>query len=398
MRRVSLLSLAVLATALAGCGEDEERSTRVKGDTLTVYASLPTQGLGAEAGKAAELGMRQALSDADGRIAGRTVRLVPLPSTRLGDEVWDPGTVEANAERAAADDSAIAYIGELDQGGSAVSLPVTNRTGLLHVSPADGLTSLTRTPPGRPRAGPERYYPEGKRNFVRLVPPDLKGAREIVAALRERGSRRLAVVDGEQIADRELDSMVASLIGTGFPHTVERVAIRNMDEAAKLREHVADVVETVIAARPDAILYAGAAGAEAGALLGELSVRLSDVPVFGGPPLAAGASRFPRSPEGSCAMTGVAAPPRTSRAARRLVADVRRWGAPNAAWDALLGYDAMRLVLDAIEDGGPDRRRVAVAAREPERRQGLMGGYSVDRRGDPQGREVVCLPLSPAVG
>ena len=43
-----------------------------------------------------------------------------MSSTRPVDQTWDPGTVEAGAERAVDDPTAIAYLGELDLGASAV--------------------------------------------------------------------------------------------------------------------------------------------------------------------------------------------------------------------------------------------------------------------------------------
>jgi branched-chain amino acid transport system substrate-binding protein len=396
VRRVALLSLAVLASALPGCGDaGQADSNRVKGDALTVYASLPAHGLDADAGKAAALGMRQALADAGRRVGGRKVRLTVLPSTRPGDERWDPGTIEANAERAADDATAIAYIGELDQGGSAVSLPVTNRAGILQVSPADGLTSLTRTPPGRPTAGPDRYYPEGARNFARLVPPDIEAARAIVDKLRERGSRRVAVVDGARIADRELESMIAAMIGTGLPRSVARVTVRDTDETVQLREQAADLAEELAAERPDAVLFAASAGPEADALLADLAARLPEVPLWGGPPLALGIGDFSAAPSGACAVTGLAAPAGPSRTARRLLRAVTRTGASSATADALLGYDAMRLTLDAIEEAGADRHKAIAAARAPGPREGLMGRYSMARNGDLRGRRPVCLALLP---
>jgi len=375
VRRASLLTLAVLTTAFAACGDGSDPVNRVKGDAVTVYASLPAHGEAADAGRATERGMRRALAEAKGRAGGRDVRLVVLSSTRPSDERWDPGTVEANAERAVDDVKTIAYVGELDQGGSAVSLPVTNRAGILQVSPADGLTSLTRRPPGRPRAGPERYYPEGERTFVRLVPPDLDAAREIVARLRERGARRLAIVDGEQISDHELEGMVLALIGTGLPQTVAQVAARETDDPRQTREQAAELAEELAEAKPDAILYSGAAGPEAGALLADIATRVPGAPVWGGPALATGAGRFSLAPGESCALTAVA---------------------PSVAANARQGYDAMRLVLDAIEDGGGDRRAVIAAGRKPGRRGGPIRPFEIDRRGDAVGRPVSCLALTPA--
>jgi len=390
VRRATLLSLTALAVSIAGCGDDSKQATRVKGDTLTVYASLPAHGPEGTKGRSAEAGMRRALADAKGRVAGRNVRLVALPSTRPGDQTWDPGTVEANAERAVDDPTAIAYIGELDQGGSAVSLPVTNDNQLLQLSPADGLTSLTRRPPGRPRAGPERYYPDGDRSFVRLVPPDIGAAREVVRFLGERGSRRLVVLHGDRIADRELEGMILALVGTGEPREVTRIDVREDDP-----EHVADVLEETVAAQPDAVVYAGAASPEANAVLAALGARLSDVPLWGGPQLVP-ASGFVRTPNEACALTGVPTLSAVPARGRRLLRELRRELGRKVSVDALLGYDAMRLALDAIEDGGADRRQVLKAARRSGERVGVSGTYAIGSRGDAEGRSVVCAELDGA--
>jgi branched-chain amino acid transport system substrate-binding protein len=386
-RATLLLSIAALTGPVAGCGDGSDEPTRVSGDRLTVYASLPAHGDDARAGADAELGMRRALADADGRAAGRRVRLTVLPANRPEDASWDPGTIEANAERAADDPTTIAYIGELDQGASAVSLPVTNRRNIFQVSPADGLTSLTRRPPGRPRAGPERYYPDGQMTFVRLVPPDLEAARTVVESLRERKVRRLTVVHGEQIAERELEGMVLALIGTGQPRDVTRVALRDDDPDA-----VTDVIEEVVAARPEAVLYAGAAGPAARQLIAALGDQLGDVPLWGGPPLVADPP-VAGAPSESCGLTGVPRSQRLTPRGRRLLTDLRRESGRDVGTEALLGYEAMQLTLDAVKDGGPDRRRVARAAHFPREREGVIGPYGVTARGDVTGRSLVCVPL-----
>jgi branched-chain amino acid transport system substrate-binding protein len=373
---------------LAACGDEASESTRVHGDTLTIYASLPAHGVDAAAGRAAEAGMRRALADAGGRVGGRRVELVRLSSTRPGDEYWDPGTVEANAERAAEDPTAIAYLGELNQGGSAVSLPVTNGRGILQVAPADGLTSFTRTPPGRPRAGPERYYPGERRTFVRLVPSDILVAQAIVGLLREAGTRRLAVVHGNGIADRELEAMVLAIIGEGVPRTVVRVGA---GEGSK--DDVAEIVDEVRGARPEALLYAGPAGVAAMSSLRAVAARLPGLPVFGGPALApaAGAAGLPVD---GCAVTGVPTPPLLPPRGRAKLAQLRRAVGGPVGGEGVLGYEAMRLVLDAIAVSQPDRLQVAKAARRPTWRDGVLGTYRFSRRGDVAGPALACLELA----
>ncbi|MEX1141768.1 MAG: ABC transporter substrate-binding protein [Thermoleophilaceae bacterium] len=384
MRRGALLTLAAAAALAAGCTTDGNGSSRASGDTLTVYSSLPAHGLAAASGKATEIGMRRAVADAGGRAGGRAIRLVVLPSTRPGDRVWDPGTIEANAQRAAADRSSIAYIGELDQGASAVSLPVTNAAGLLQISPADGLTSLTRTPPGRPRAGPERYYPSDVHTFARLVPPDLVAARWILSKLRERRVARLAILHGDRIADRELDGMLLALVGAGPPTQISHLAIRGDDE-----ERLAALVEETASLAPDAVVISD--GGPGGRLVApRLADRLPGVPVIVGPPLIRAGAVTGLAGDG-CALTAVPGPDALPARGRRLLRELSREHGRPVGGEAALGYDAMRLALAAIDVGGPDRRLVVRAARSTRARDGATGSYAIGRRGSVEGRGVECV-------
>ena len=346
---------------------------------------MPEHGVSAAAGRAAAAGARRALADAGGRAGGRRIRLVELSSTRPGDTVWDPGTVETNAERAVDDAGAIAYLGELDLGGSAVSLPVTNRAGLLQVSPADGLTSLTRSPPGRPRAGPDRYYPEGVRSFVRLVPNDLKLADEMLRLTSERGARRVAVLHTEGFAERELAGILAFRLDREGRPAVMVEPVR--DDA----DSTADLVRDVAERTPQAILLAGVPGPAASSLLSGLARRLPETPVVGSAALAGGGA--PPASGAPAAVTGVIPardqPPRGRRLLRRLARKDPEANRP----EALYGYDAMRLVLDAVRLGGADRKKVVRAALAHEPRKGATGAYTVVRTGDVGGRGVAVLEL-----
>ena len=174
---------------LPGClGDDEpDEPQRIKGDVATVYSSAPRHGVSAAAAAEVRAGERRALAERDGRAGALRVRLRRLPATDDGERPWDPGLIAENAQRAVDDPTAIAYLGELDYGATAVSLPITNDAGLLEVSPGDGLTSLTERAPGRPRNGPERYYPSGRRSFVRIGPTDLSEAEALVARLEAVG-------------------------------------------------------------------------------------------------------------------------------------------------------------------------------------------------------------------
>ena len=267
--------LVLSALALGGClSEGTDETTRVKGPQLTVYSSLPAHGASAPVAAAVAAGERLALAEAGGRAAGKRVRLVVLDSTSPGDLIWDPGLVNANAERAVDDPTTIAYLGELDYGASAVSVPITNEADILQVSPGDSLTSLTRTPPGRPRGGPERYYPSDRRSFLRLTPNDLLQAETLLARIRDAGASRLAVVSDPDIYGRELSAELVARARRDGPQPV--VAEEYDDEV----EDIPELVRALARARPDAVAYAGIAGPGTGRLLAAIDQRLPGVPTY----------------------------------------------------------------------------------------------------------------------
>jgi branched-chain amino acid transport system substrate-binding protein len=367
--------MALAAALLAGCGGGQAATTqRAARGPLTVYLSSPRRGVEARAGQAVAAGARQALADAHGRAGGREIRLVQLDATTQTTSSWDPAAVEANAKRAVDDPATIAYIGELDDGGSAVSVPVTNNAGVLQVSPLDGLTSLTRDQPGAPPGtGPARYYPSGRRTFLRLVPTDAAQASALVAWARERGVKRVAVVQDEEVFGRVLAQQVAT--------AAERAHLPVTDLAEPHDDPAtfADFAKKIAAARPDAIVYTGLGDANSGPLLTALTRALPHAEVLGSSALAT-SSPLPAGLPDVVLLSPLLPPAAYGPRARRVLAAA---GTRDVA--ALYGYESMRVVLDAVAAAGPnagDRAAVARAALEPRARHSVIGAYRVAPGGD----------------
>ena len=324
--------MCAACTALAGCigGGDDDESHLIDGDVATVYSSVPRHGVSAAAGREVLAGERRALEERRGRAGGLRIRLRQLPATDDRDRPWDPGLVAENAQRAADDPTAIAYLGELDYGATAVSLPITNDAGLLQVSPSDGLTSLTRRPPGRPRAGPERYYPADRRTFVRVGPIDLSEAERLVELLGDAGARRFGLVFDREIYGREL---AAQLVERARRQRLVPVA---SEEYRGRVEDVPDLVRSLAEKRPDAVVQLGVAGPATLPMMNAIADQLPGVPVF--------------------AASGMLAAPGLALPAAPPIEAVGPALGPRRA-----GYESMRLVLDAVAEGGRDRRRVIAA-------------------------------------
>ena len=294
-------------------------------------------------------GQKLALDEPERRAGGRPVRLVALDSAKDDGRTWDPGVVEQNAERAAEDPTAIAYLGELDLGGSAISVPVTNDETIPQLSPLDGLTSLTQDQPGGARGGPERYYPNDSRTFGRLVPTDLSQATAIVDWARERGARRIAIVHDDQLFGR---GIAGQAVFVADARKMPVPAVKEV-EAADDAEAYADAAESLAEEKepPDAVIYAGLAEGTAEPLLSALRAALPSAALY-----ATGVA--PDRPLGGAGPVHVVANTRPAaeypaRARRVLQAIARRRGGAEPPVAALYGYESMRLTLEAIDRAGP---------------------------------------------
>ena len=388
---------------VAGCadGAGSGERFRVEGGRLTIYSSVPRAGESSEQAAAVVAGQRLALADRGGRAGRYRVRLVELDSSNPDEGGWDAGLVEAGAERAADDPTTIAYLGELDFGGSAVSVPVTNDAGILQISPGDGLTGLTRERPGSLGAGPERYYPRGRRTFARLVPADELQAESLVEWARQLGARRLVVMHDQGLFGRDLAPQLRAAAER------EGLVVASVLEARVEPDGYGDIAREVAKSAPQAVVYAGAGRPLAGPLLAAVhrAVPGARLLAAGGVPSAGlgdgshadqerGARHGePGSGDPSAEVLLLRStlppgeiPPEGRRILSRLSPSLRGEAAAGTPpVEAVYGYESMRLVLDAIEHAGSrgaDRRAVTAAALEPRIRRSVIGPYRLLRSGE----------------
>ncbi|HZT17495.1 MAG TPA: branched-chain amino acid ABC transporter substrate-binding protein [Gaiellaceae bacterium] len=99
---------------------------------------------------------------------------------------WDSGKAAANANAYAQDKSVIGVIGTFNSGAAEIEVPILNRAPngpVAMVSPANTYVGLTHSGPGTAPGEPGKYYPTGKRNYIRIVAADdFQGAADAILA------------------------------------------------------------------------------------------------------------------------------------------------------------------------------------------------------------------------
>jgi len=381
------LAFATCALALASCGDAAEQARRLHGSRLTIYGSLPQRGPLRALAQDTLDAERLALAHDGGRVGRYRVQLVALDASTPGLGRSDPAQISQNARRAASDPRAVAYLGELASGTSAISIPLLNEAEILQVSPLDGAIALT-TRSLAVAGSPERYYPRLRqigRTFARVVPSDRSQVDALLTDMREHGVRRLALLTDEDPSGRALAvNLRAKARATG----IAVVAREEIDEHA--RQHDA-TIGRIRAADPDAALDATGARPGAARLWRELTAADPRLELYAPASLADPSFVATLGPAGTVAHVtqpvyeddwGGPAAQRFLRAFRH------RYGYLPAA-QARYGYEAMRSVLAAIrraEAGDPrgviTRGAIVRAYFETAVRGGVLGPYAIDAAGD----------------
>lgn len=390
MRRVvAAMLLVVLAALVGGCGSDTppEDERPIAGSQLAVYASAPLHGPSGEAGKAILRAQRLALAHDGGRVGRYRIRLVTLDAARPFTGGSDPVKVSLNARRAARDPRAVAYLGEVRSGASAISIPILNEAGMLAVSPLDSALGLT-THTAAITGSPVRYYPNAERvgrTFARLVPSDDAQAEALLAYMQREDVKRIALLTDEDPPGLALADAVRAVARA---HGVTVAVVESVD--AHAQQHP-ELVEAVLARRLDAVLYAGGKPDVAVRVWRELASADPQLKLFAPSALAdpSFAARVAAVGGGTYVTRPLlplgAYPPTARRFARSFAAAHGEAPPP----EALYGYESMRSVLGAIRaaergvgDGSISRSDVVRAFFDAGRRDGVLGAYRIDARGD----------------
>ncbi len=380
-RPLRLLVLLLLPAALAGCaGSGGGGGSTVSGDVLRIYSSQPLKGRLADQALAIVRGERLALADAGGRVGKRRVELLALDNADPETGTWDPGLVSANARKAAQDDKTIAYLGEMDTGASAVSIPILNETDILEVSPTDTVAGFTREKGAGP-GEPDKYYPTRDRNFARLVPPDDVQAAALLTLMQDEKAARAFVVTDGQLYGQELGREVAREARAKGVDVVKAQSV-DLDDA-----DLGQLASEVAASGADAFVYSGGLHANAAALFQAVAAAAPKIKLFGPGAVADDGFAAQLGPAGP--RTFVTAPwlalksypPEARKVAKRYE---ERYGSPRPT-QALYGYEAMSAVLAAIARAGKDgndRGDVIDQMLKTRGRSSVLGTYSIDENGD----------------
>ena len=390
-----LCLFGALALGVTACGDDDDEDGggggaggKASGSTLTVYSSLPRQGASRGQALAIEDGAKLALKQAGGKVGKFRIKYVPLDDSTAAAGKWDAGPTSANARKASQDKTTIAYLGEYNSGASAISMPILNEGGIPQVSPANTAVGLTKEEPGTEPGEPDKYYPTGKRHYLRVVPRDTIQGAAIASLAQDEDCQSLYIVNDKEVygaglarnienAAKELGLRVLGNDGfdpkaANYRSLASRIASRNPDciaDSQVVETNGVQVAKDLAAGNPDAKLF-GPDG---------LAISSFADPKEGGIP----AKDAPRWILTVATLSPENYPPE----GQKFFDDFKREYNVKKDPDpyAIYGFESMSLVLDAIKragDKGNDRNAVLSQLLNTKNRKSVLGTYSIDSTGD----------------
>jgi branched-chain amino acid transport system substrate-binding protein len=381
------LLLVGAALALGACGSAPE-ANRIPGKRLVIYMSGPLHGATNALAHAQVNAARLALEQQGSRVGKYLIELKVLDDSTPQSPGWDPNQTSFNARVAAQDPTTVGYLGELNSGATAISIPVLNRAGIAQVSAGSGAVGLTSQGPGASPGEPEKYYPTGLRTFARVIPSDAVES-EVQVGLEQRQGCRATFV----LQDGQVDSSSQAIT---FALTAQSKGLSVLGVQAFL-PHAVDysgLASSVAQAGADCVLISALDGPSAALLARELALSLPNAKLFASSSLAQ--PSFVEPAKGGLAPAldsrvlilspglGPSAYPPTTRAV--LAAYTLRYG--TAPPQAVFGYVAMNLMLDAIRKATDNGRKAAQRSKVVSAlfargyHQSVLGPFGIDSGGD----------------
>ncbi len=356
------------------------------GNTVDIYSSLPLQGASSAQTGPLVNGIKLALSQANNKAGSFTVNYQSLDDSTAAAGKWDPGQTAANARKVAGDPKAVYYMGEFNSGASEVSIPILNQAGVPMVSPANTYVGLTTNLPGSAPGEPEKYYPTGKRNYLRIVPIDSIQAAADLIAMKQAGCTKVAVANDKEAYGQGL----ATLLGLekGF-YGVTITSDTGIDPTSP---NFRSYASTIQGQGADCFFFAGIVSNGAVQITKDVHAALPKAKIFGGDGVCtssytsqkAGGVPAAIDPLMQCtvATQDLAAYPGGKDF---LAAYKAKYAGASPDPYAIYGYEAMKLGLETIAKlgaKGNDKSAVLAALFATTNRSSVLGTYGFDKNGD----------------
>jgi len=332
------------------------------------------------------LSLRQAAQLAYDEGLPRMTRSVELAFVNNSDP-QDPTseTYEAQVIRQLLeDDGALIYIGAYSSGEARYAIPAANSGNLTVISPTASWPGLTK--PGFAVGEPGVHYPNGQRNFFRVVPSDDVQAVAAARWLSEQGLRRIYILASTTVYGEGLAGIFEANAGD-YDLEVLGKQLYNINLVSEAEIKL--MVDAIRQAQPQAVFVPVSWEGRSGRVLRALRRALPTTPILGGDALMQDTLPDDEDALHNVYATNLTAPPARLPSAQAFIAAYRARHGQDPLDYQLPVYEAVQVALHAIDQAQePTRREVQRFLRQMPNFTGAMGTWRFDSNGDTSLRTI----------
>ena len=409
-------AVAVLALIAAGCGSKKSSSNTSGGGGVTalpasscqtiyqgsakpdyiIASDLPLQG----SSRAQTIEMTKAiqfdLKQHNFKAGKYNIGYQSCDDSTAQAGKWDSGKCSANGHAYANNKKVIGVLGTFNSGCAEIVIPILNRASdgpVGMVSPANTYVGLTHSGPGTASGEPEKYYPSGKRNYIRIVAADdYQGASNALLA-KQLGYKSVFIFN-----DKEAYGLG---VATDFRNAAKKLGLKiagftAWDPKASSYEALANKVKQSGAD----VAYLGGLECENGSkLIKDLRARLGKTfPLIAPDGFSSFSDTWKNSGGAALGMyISVAGEPndKLGPAGKKFVKDfgAQIGTAPNPY--SAYGAETMEVMLTAIQNSDGTRAKVADNLLHTKVKDGILGTFSINANGDTTSNPVTQYKLGP---
>ena len=236
--------IGALALVAAGCGGDDDdeggggaegggnvealpasscTGIEFKGDgdpDVLIVSDLPLQGSSRTQTVQMVKAIRYVLDQREWKAGDLNVGYQVCDDSTAQAGKWDSGKCSQNGQAYAGNASVVGIIGTFNSGCAAIMIPIANQAPngpLAMVSPANTFVCLTEGGPGCEDTEPDKYYPTGTRNYVRVVAHDAYQGAAVAEFAQAQGIKSIYILN-----DKEAYGLG---VATNFRNAVEALGI-----------------------------------------------------------------------------------------------------------------------------------------------------------------------------
>ena len=202
--------LAALVFAAAGCGggDDNEGGGETaagggggtEGKTVKIVSDLPLQGSDRVQTTQMNEAIKFVLEQANNKAGAYNVEFEAFDDATAAAGKWDEAKCSENARTYADTEDLVGVIGTYNSGCAAIIIPIINEVPIAMVSPANTYAGLTHQAPGTESGEPDKYYPSGNRNYVRVVASDDNQGKVAAKYFKEKlGATKIFILDDKEL-------------------------------------------------------------------------------------------------------------------------------------------------------------------------------------------------------